>query len=544
VHLGLDVVRRLRDAIDQAMRAADQDAEIGGLLLGEAERHDAALVTVDDFELFPSAHARGPSYTLAASERAALRKRVRQRAESAGRHAVGWFRTHKRAGLYMDQYDHTLMSELFSAPDEMALLIAPGPESKAGFFFWEDGDIRRQAPYATFPFDDAALSSGGHRLARRFDSHAVATAVALDQPRPTLARQPEPVLPPAAPASWFRPRVWVAGAAVAALMLASVVVARRAVSTGTPRAAAPAPSLVLHAERAEGGLKVSWNNRSRLIDSARTAVLHVTDGGHRYTLDLTPTQLRLGSMMYFANAPDVSFELVVSGPAGESRESLRTFAAVPPPEASRELTQEVPGLPPAGTPGALVATRPDGSPTALASRRPQKPRREPPRQFAGLRPAPASPEPAVPDFAPPPGLSPLPQAEQHASVNAFIGGSHPKASVTVRPASRSGLLGKIPLLRRLQRRPREDGDGFISARPVRRVEPVVPHGMENDRDVDVKVRIDEAGEVQDAEVLTKNAEGMLANAAVSAARDWRFEPAQQDGRDVPSEVVLRFHFQP
>jgi outer membrane biosynthesis protein TonB len=36
----------------------------------------------------------------------------------------------------------------------------------------------------------------------------------------------------------------------------------------------------------------------------------------------------------------------------------------------------------------------------------------------------------------------------------------------------------------------------------------------------------------------------LATAAAAAARVWRFEPARQDDRPVPSELVLEFRFTP
>jgi hypothetical protein len=71
---------------------------------------------------------------------------------------VGWFRTHTRPGLFLDQHDFGLFNDYFAHPASVALLIRP-EDREAAFFFWEDGDIRRAAPYQTFPFIPEALGT-------------------------------------------------------------------------------------------------------------------------------------------------------------------------------------------------------------------------------------------------------------------------------------------------------------------------------------------------------------------------------------------------
>ena len=394
IHLRLDVVRRLNSFLKQQPRGGSRDPEIGGLLLGSVQPGEPILITVDDLELIPSAHARGPSYTLTSGERAGLEKRIRQRGGGPGAPAiVGWFRTHSRPGLYLDQGDLTLMNELFAAPGDVALVVAPQPEPKAGFFFWENGDIHRQAPYLAFPFDEEALISGGHRVVRRFDPQQASpvAGVAADRPAVPPARLPrrsssplgEP--PPAEPPSWLRARVWIGGAAIAALMLASGLAIRKTLQFEPGRHLSPARAgLGLRVEKSAGGLKLMWDHNSRLLEDARRAALNITDGGSRYTLDLTLSQLAMGSIMYFPIAPDVAFEMVVTGSGGESREALRTFAPLPRPEAARDWLAEVPGLPPPGTPGALPALPPDEIGAAPAARSHRYARPLPPKPFEGL----------------------------------------------------------------------------------------------------------------------------------------------------------------
>jgi len=87
------------------------------------------------------------------------------------------------------------------------------------------------------------------------------------------------------------------------------------------------------------------------------------------------------------------------------------------------------------------------------------------------------------------------------------------------------------------------GDGesaaFAPPSPIRKVAPLKPAdaGAEA-RPVDVKVFIDESGNVSRAQVLTKGSD--LAGAALNAARQWQFTPARKHDKPVASELVLHF----
>jgi TonB family protein len=63
------------------------------------------------------------------------------------------------------------------------------------------------------------------------------------------------------------------------------------------------------------------------------------------------------------------------------------------------------------------------------------------------------------------------------------------------------------------------------------------HGM-----VELEVRIDETGQVVDARVVRSIP--LLDDAAVAAAKRWRFAPAVIDGRPVPSKVAMEMSFGP
>lgn len=80
---------------------------------------------------------------------------------------------------------------------------------------------------------------------------------------------------------------------------------------------------------------------------------------------------------------------------------------------------------------------------------------------------------------------------------------------------------------------------------VRRVPPEYPdlaQRAEATGTVEVVVTIDREGFVRDAAVLRSSAIGVLEDAALDAARRWRFRPARQRGVAVEARTVLRFRF--
>jgi TonB family protein len=87
----------------------------------------------------------------------------------------------------------------------------------------------------------------------------------------------------------------------------------------------------------------------------------------------------------------------------------------------------------------------------------------------------------------------------------------------------------------------ETVDGFVPPAPVHKVSPTIPSGPgQAEGSVDVKVYIDESGNVSRAQLLTKKNE--LAGASLGAARQWQFTPARKHDKPVASEMVLHFRF--
>jgi TonB family protein len=61
--------------------------------------------------------------------------------------------------------------------------------------------------------------------------------------------------------------------------------------------------------------------------------------------------------------------------------------------------------------------------------------------------------------------------------------------------------------------------------------------------VTVRVAVDASGDVSGATIDSPGPSKYFAGLALQAARQWKFSPAKVDGRDVPSEWILRYHFE-
>src|SRR5207248_11011723 len=91
---------------------------------------------------------------------------------------------------------------------------------------------------------------------------------------------------------------------------------------------------------------------------------------------------------------------------------------------------------------------------------------------------------------------------------------------------------------------------YVPARPLKQVMPnannLESSALSEATDVEVQVRIDEGGRVTAARVVndTSNIDELLVTAAISAVKEWIFEPAKMDGRSVPGNHMIRFHFTP
>ena len=165
LQLSLDLVDRLEKEVIESFKAiTKRGSEVGGLLLGRVSAAGRRTFLIEDCELVTCDYNRGPLYLLAEADTSRLESAIQRRKTAADRSAsvVGFFRSNTRKDLALDEEDQALIRAYFSGPDNVFLLVKPFSMKPcaAGFFIWEEGQIRGEATYLQFPFKRAELLKG------------------------------------------------------------------------------------------------------------------------------------------------------------------------------------------------------------------------------------------------------------------------------------------------------------------------------------------------------------------------------------------------
>jgi hypothetical protein len=542
IHLSLNAVDHLNDSVTEAFKSVPRRGlETGGLLLGRIDSSNGLKVIVEDFEAVDSEHRRGPSYTLSAKDKGLLEETISRRKDSV----VGFYRSHTRPGLFLDEEDFGLLKEHFADPSCVFLLVKPSAsptDGVAGFFFWEDGDIHRQSSYLQFPFHRKQLEAGGFKISRSEVSAPPEVLPAepfLAYSRPKYRAEQTPLPESKVP---MQPRwLWVA----AAILLLVAGLGYRKVSARFAAKSEPArATLSLNVARDGQALRLRWDRNTPVIRKADRALLSIADGGQHKVLDLDARQLRTGSIAYWPASEDVDFNLEVFSASQRASESIRIVAQTP----------------------ASARTQPPAPPSVLARKRAERaaPVEEVKEDLAAEpRPSPFAPVEQVPtawaarpatgdpktDPASTPDMKaksqPLdalrePEPPRHAP--------EPVVTVTYEPARVSKLrrvISRVPVVDMFQRHKLKQGPRFVSAKPVHQVSPVLPpksrRWLTGEAWVNLKVSIDKSGRVSQTE-LQNDADGNLAYVAMDAAKRWQFTPARLNDQVVSSEMILHFVF--
>jgi len=543
IQITLEVVDRLGEAVGQSVGTGPRGAEIGGILLGRTVPGNGRVVQIEDFELVPCQHLRGASYTLAPRDRETLSAQLARR--RTGQQVVGFFRSHTRPGLYLDQDDFAIISRYFADPSDVSLIVRPPADGPAvgGFFFWEDGDINRRAPYRQFPFDREQLAGGEFSITDR-----LATA-------PAAPHAPARVTQPHGTGTFRLPHIpWVAVPIVAGLFLLAGLFVSQRDATKSGRApgqhvaqavAQGEPVLTLEAEKVGDALQLHWDSNASALHKADLGVLWITDGGQRQRRELSRQELAAGSASYTPVSPNVSFELQVFALTDRTYKSVQWVASDAPPAPST-VAPGVPGQQSVQT-AAVEPKSPETGQTSPVSIEQTAPKPRAKRAPAKIVPAP-TPAPAVvahqsPVYVqlPPPLAAPVERSQPKLvgvlPPRAVTMPSAPEAEVSFEPAHGSALKRVLHKISNLGEG--EAADGFVAPVPVHKVSPAIAHGQA-EGSVDVKVFIDESGNVSRAQLLTKKTE--FATPSLNAARQWRFTPARKHDKAVASEMILHFRY--
>jgi hypothetical protein len=300
VHLKLEAVDGLAAEFLRGLGAVPKrGAEVGGVLLGSIEPGFApgtSIVRVEDFEPVPCSYVRGPSYLLTENDRAAFD------AACAGRHPVGYYRSHTRDGLQLGPEDIQLLQRNFPQQEHVALLVKPlaSEPGEAGFFVRERGSFPEKSPLE-FPFRRWEMTGEAPPVIRLPEAPELPTTESAPAPQMVAAKDPVP-----RPKS--RAGFWMVSLFV--FLLLGVLLGYEASRITAPRRASDF-TVSLAVERNADNLLVRWNRDAPAIRSASGGVLEIEDGAEKKRMDLDRANLSGGTFLYKNASEKVSFRLIV-----------------------------------------------------------------------------------------------------------------------------------------------------------------------------------------------------------------------------------------
>ena len=291
--------------------------EVGGVLFGT---HEGTTVRIAAFRELDVEHRSGPSFTLSEKDEAQLRELLQAPdtdPDLAGMQALGWYHSHTRSEIHLSSADLALHDAYFAEPWQLALVLKPfkwDPTRAAFFARGSDGAISNAADPEEFEVEplrapsaeDQAGDGDEPRREPEGDVEIIPAMAALPEPAVAPAvvlappvETPRSFQPAAAPGLRRRRTLWWSAAGVAALVAVAVGTA------GLLRSRSDSPFRIQLADR-NGQLLISWDRTAAEVEQARSAQLAIDDGEQGIALELTPEQVRRGSVTYVRNSGSVT----------------------------------------------------------------------------------------------------------------------------------------------------------------------------------------------------------------------------------------------
>lgn len=556
----------LRTLADEALHRIKVAAasEIGGLLWGRL-RTDPAGSSMDiiDAEII---HSSGLLYNTA-REDARLIEKALKRSRADGLKLLGYFRSHIREGFCLSPTDQEFIENHLRDPEYAFLLIRPFEMGicMGAFFFWQNGRLQTDGSDLEIPFVAIDQHPGDQQESSpSFTSPPKQITGIPPGHRGDMDTTPlEQWAVVAAPAAMVEERsraarpirknhllVFALAAVVLMATTAGVVgyfvvpILKSEFLALTEPAGNPGVGLrVMRAP--DGQLDVSWNRSVLEGTRARDAQLIIKDGSLTKELTIDARQLRSGTLTYFPTGVDVQFRIEVALAGGRTvAESVRVIL----PEQKtikNDIAQTTAQSSPSEEATPVLTSSAVSSTPTYPSERAQfrTPAYVPPRVIVATKKRPINPD--APEVRLDNGLA----NGAPASALAVLLSQVPRPGPQVPPTGMaSGRIAATPLSVAASRTVSENSSAYVPPRPTRQVMPDIKLAgrtlaSEAGR-VAVQVSIDESGRVKDARLAqtANKPNGLVANAAIAAARQWVFQPASLHGRAVVAEHVIVFEF--
>lgn len=277
------------------------------------------------------------------------------------------------------------------------------------------------------------------------------------------------------------------------------------------RTARPLGDLGMQVELQGNTLLVRWDHETEPLQLAKSAVLEIKDGSQQHKLLLTPGEIANGSLLYTPLSHEVTVRLQAFGKGGRATSEIVRVAdaaallsrSKPAPEARLPMTTAL-----RPTVAAQVAHRGNPIPTNQTK---------------------SIPHPA-----------PKPSSNRSGAAGTIL--ARAKSTSAADPP-----VAADPVLRKTT--PPTPMPSYVPARPVKQVMPTEffrENPVDKPVEIDVEVSIDKTGLVVDARPVYdwSSTDRSLVQSAVSAAREWKFQPATNDGSAVSARYTIQFRFRP
>jgi hypothetical protein len=315
IHLYLHVVDWLSEELSRSLKPGGKAGEARGILLGRIEPRARPEITIEG--LAP----------LSSPDKQHLKEQLAKWKREDGRnvYAIGYYRSHRRREFELHAGDYALANECFANSENIFLLInrSPAGGSTGGFFLPQGRPIRKE-PDLLFPLSRSLLRARETEARPVREEAAQLSAPEEAPPKPRISgSQPslqenapdrqrnEPLQPlPSSSEPTLATRRIVALLTTGILILlsvAAVIALRQNRGAGKETAV----DLGLMIEKEDTILRLSWNKKSPLIQSATEGALRIRDGVLEKNVVLDSGRLRSAYYLYPNLTDEVSFRLNV-----------------------------------------------------------------------------------------------------------------------------------------------------------------------------------------------------------------------------------------
>jgi hypothetical protein len=485
-----------------------------GLLLGSA--HDEA---VHIHEIVP----------LSRGDAEEFESVVAAHANSADSVPLGCYVAEARESLRLGPAEINLAERFFPEPHSVILLIQTGhgPIPNATFFFWDGGQFLGDFAFLEFPFDRALLEK---EVALNAPQVAAEHRIAAERPRGDVSGPP------------IRRKYhhWMGALALVCMLTVLAVVAfwgwpqwKSSLEPARTPAFHTENVIGLRAERSGTDFRLSWDRNSQLVRDATWGSLSIEEGGRKRDVALQRDDLRGGSVLFEPQSARVQIQLSLVMPDQTLRsESVLLLLSESGPIKVEQRTSGTSNR--KNYPAPVNNSAPEAS--MLSSASDANAGRSPVRVFT------------------PPQRSSLPLTQTMLSAPAF--------QMDIAALShKSEKLGDLPVVPPppIEKKPgAEEGSPpaktpetlvYIGATPITQPKPTLTNMLRafltGEKTVSVRVRVDERGVVTRAEAIPEHGLSQyLITVSQSTAMMWRFRPATRNGKPVPSDYIVGFHFNP